>query len=172
VHGQRRRDLRDGGHVHSGSLRNAASVTGENADPATTDNLAVVATRVRPALTVTKVANHRTINAGRTVTYRIRVRNRSQQAVRHVRTCDRLPSGLAFVRSTPQARLTRGRYCWAATRLTAGKSRTYKLTARALSGTSGTRVNRAAATSPDAATGRARRSVRVNGSGVLPRFTG
>jgi uncharacterized repeat protein (TIGR01451 family) len=152
----------------TGALRNAASVTSENADPETTDNLAVVATRVRPALAVTKVANRRTISAGQMVTYRIRVRNPSQQAVRNVRTCDRLPSGLAFVTSTPRARPTRGQYCWTAKRLGAGRSRTYKLTAGALSGTSATKVNRATATSPDAATGRARRSVRIIGSACSP----
>jgi uncharacterized repeat protein (TIGR01451 family) len=156
----------------TGSLRNAASVTGENADPATTDNLAVVATRVRPALTVTKGADHRTINAGQTVTYRIRVRNPSDVAVRNVKTSDALPSGLVYVSSKSRAKLSKGRYCWTRTRLGAGKSRIYKLTARARIGTSGTKVNHATATSPDAATGRARRAARVNGSRVLPRFTG
>jgi uncharacterized repeat protein (TIGR01451 family) len=154
----------------TGRLRNAASVTSENADPDTTDNLAVVETRIRRALAMTKIANRRRINAGQTVAYRIRVRNPAQQAVRNVRTCDRLPSGLVFVRSTPRARLTRGQYCWAARRLGAGQSRSYRLTARALSGTSGMKVNRAIASSPDAATGRARRAVRVGR--VHPRFTG
>jgi len=151
----------------TGSLRNAASVTGEGFDPKTADNLAVVATRVKRALAVTKVTDRRTITAGQTATYRIRVRNPSGQAVRKVRTCDRLPSGLLFVSSTPRARHTRGQYCWTATRLGAGRSRTYRLTARALSITSGTKVNRATATSPDAATGRARRSLRVIRSDVL-----
>jgi uncharacterized repeat protein (TIGR01451 family) len=127
----------------------------------------VLATRVRPALTLTKGANRRTISAGQGVTYRIRVRNPSLQAVRNVRTCDRLPSGLVFVMSTPRARLTRSQYCWTAKRLGAGQSRIYRLTARALSVSSGTKVNRASATSPDGATGRARRSVRVIGSGPL-----
>jgi uncharacterized repeat protein (TIGR01451 family) len=151
----------------TGSLRNAASVTGEGLDPKTANNLAVVTSRVRPALALTKAVNRRTINAGQTATYRIRVRNPSPQTVRNVRTCDRLPSGLVFVRSTPRARHTRGQHCWTVRRLGARRSRTYTLTARALTVTSGTKVNRATATSRGAATARARRSVRVNGSGVV-----
>jgi uncharacterized repeat protein (TIGR01451 family) len=150
-----------------GTLRNAASVTGEGFDPMTSNNLAVVATRVKRALTLTKRANRRTVRAGRTVTYTIRVRNPSDVAVRDVRTCDSLPSGLAFVRATPRARLTDGRYCWTTKRLGAGTRKTYQLTARALNGASGSTVNRATATSPDANTRRAKRAVRVRG-GAAP----
>jgi uncharacterized repeat protein (TIGR01451 family) len=155
----------------TGNLRNAASVTSANADPATANNLAVIANRVRRALTLTKIASRRTITAGQPVTYRIRVRNPSPQAVRNVRTCDRLPSGLAFVRATPRPRLTRGRYCWTARRLGARRSWTYTLTARAPNGTSGIKINRATATSPDAATAHARRSILVRGTRA-PAITG
>jgi len=151
-----------GGRRKAQRLRNAASVTSENTDPATANNLAVVANRVRHALTVTKIAGRRTITAGQSVAYRIRVRNPSPQAVRNVRTCDRLPSGLVFVRATPRPTRTGGRRCWTARRLGARRSPTYTLTARAPRGTSGIKINRATATSPDAASARAR-AVRVNG---------
>ena len=155
----------------TGSLRNAASVTSENSDPATADNLTVIANRVRVALVVTKAANHRTIAAGRPVRYRIRVHNPSPQPIRNIRTCDRLPSGLVLTKSTPAARRTRDRACWTTRRLDPRRSRTYTLTARARHGISGMRINRATATSPDAATGHARRLVRVR-SNPAPAFTG
>jgi uncharacterized repeat protein (TIGR01451 family) len=151
-----------------GTLRNAASVTGENADPVTSDNLAVVATRVRRPLELTKRADHRTVKAGQTVGYTIRVRNPSREAVRNVRTCDLLPRGLVPGRSAPRARITRGRLCWIAKRLGAGRSRTYKLTVRALPGARGSAINRATAGSPDTATARARRAVRVTGPRTQP----
>ena len=155
----------------TGSLRNAASVTSENSDPATADNLTVIANRVRVALVMTKTANHRTVAAGRPVRYRIRVRNPSPQPIRKIRTCDRLPAGLVLTKSTPAARRTRGRACWTTGRLDPRRSRTYTLTARARQGTSGTQINRATATSPDAAAGHARRLVRVR-SNPAPAFTG
>lgn len=82
-------------------------------------------------------------------------------AIRDVRTCDLLPPGLVYVSSKARARPSKGRYCWTARRLGAGESRTYRLTARALSGTSGRRVNRATSTSRDTGNARARRAVRV-----------
>jgi uncharacterized repeat protein (TIGR01451 family) len=145
----------------TGSLRNAASVTSAGFDPRTADNLVVVRTRVKPALALTKVAGRKRVRAGRTVTYTIRVRNRSDVAVRRVRTCDLLPPGLVYVSSKSRAKPSKGRYCWTARRLGAGKSRTYRLTARALGGAGGMRVNRATATSRGTARARARSAVRV-----------
>jgi uncharacterized repeat protein (TIGR01451 family) len=144
-----------------GTLRNAASVTGKKLDPKTADNMAVVTTRVRRALALTKVAGRVRISAGQTVTYTIRVRNPSDMTVRNVRTCDLLPADLTYVSSKPRARPSTGRYCWTARRLGAGKSKHYRLTARAELGTSGIRTNRATATSPDTGNARARRAVRV-----------
>jgi uncharacterized repeat protein (TIGR01451 family) len=145
----------------AGTLRNVASVTGEDLDPETADNTAVVTTRVKPALELTKVAERRKVRVGQTVTYTIRVRNPSDAAIRTVRTCDLLPPGLAYVSSKSRARPSKGRYCWTAKRLGPGEGRTYRLAARALSGTSGRRVNRATATSRDTGNARARRAVRV-----------
>jgi uncharacterized repeat protein (TIGR01451 family) len=150
----------------TGSLRNAASVTGAGLEPRTANNLAVVTARVRPALALSKVSNRRRLRAGQSATYTIRVRNPSDVAVRHVRTCDTLPPGVVYVSSRSRAKLSKGRYCWTVKKLGAGKKRTYRLTARALSGTSGTVVNRATATARGARTARARRAVRVQAGGV------
>lgn len=116
---------------------------------------------VDPQLRVRKGASRSRLRAGETVTYTIRVSNPSGRAVRDVRTCDRLPAGLVRVSSRPTAKLSRGRYCWTARTLGPRETATYRLTARALSGTSGRKVNVAQATSPDARSGRATRAVRV-----------
>jgi uncharacterized repeat protein (TIGR01451 family) len=117
---------------------------------------------VKPQLGLTKGVNKKTIRAGQKVTYTIRTRNPSNATLRNVRTCDDLPPGLVFVSATPKARLSKGQYCWTERRLGAGKSRTYKLTARAVTGIRpGKKVNRATATSPDAKRKRANRTIRV-----------
>jgi uncharacterized repeat protein (TIGR01451 family) len=150
-----------------GTARNTASVTSPGTDPKTDNNIAGVSTTIsRPVLRLTKVANHKTVRAGQTVTYTLRVSNPSSAPVRSVKVCDTLPSGLVYVSSKSRAKLTKGQYCWTVGTLGAGRSRTLKLTARALKGTSGTKTNRASASSPDARTGRASRSVRVRPAGL------
>jgi uncharacterized repeat protein (TIGR01451 family) len=116
---------------------------------------------VKPTLHLSKRLNRTTLRVGRPATYTIRVRNRSNAAVRDVTTCDRLPSGLVYVSSNPRAKLRKGKYCWTARSLGADKSKTYKLTVRILRGASGAQVNRASAGSPNARAARAKRTVRV-----------
>ena len=131
-----------------------------NRDPAR-----VVVRRVD--LGLTKSVNRSVLRAGQRVTFTIKVRNPSRRVtLRSVRTCDDLPAGLAFVKASPKAKLTKGRYCWTAKALEPGQSKTYRITVRALRGTSGTRVNRAVATAPDANTRRANRAVRVIGGQI------
>jgi uncharacterized repeat protein (TIGR01451 family) len=160
--------------VRSGSTTNVGTVVPPPLPPGTppidppgnnTDD-ANVSIAKRSGLGLTKTANHRTIRAGQTVVYTLRVRNPSKQAMSTVKVCDDLPSGLVYVSSKSRAKLTRGQYCWTVKSLGAGKSRTFTLTARALRGTSGTKTNRASATSPDATTKRASRSVRVRAAGL------
>jgi uncharacterized repeat protein (TIGR01451 family) len=148
----------------SGTLRNAAGVTGAGADSRTASNLAVVTTRVKPALALTKVTERKRVRAGQTLTYTIRVRNPSDVTLRNIKTCDALPAGLAYVSSKSRAKLSNGRYCWTAGRLGAGEKRTYRLTARAMGGTSGKIVNHATAKARGAAKARAKRAVRVTAS--------
>jgi uncharacterized repeat protein (TIGR01451 family) len=145
-----------------GTARNTASVTSPGTDPKTDNNISGVSTTVsKPTLGLTKGANRKTVRAGQTVTYTLRVRNPSSAPVKNVKVCDDLPSGLVYVSSKSRAKLTKGQYCWTVKSLGAGKSKTFTLTARALRGTSGTKTNRATASSPDARTKRASRSVRV-----------
>jgi uncharacterized repeat protein (TIGR01451 family) len=122
---------------------------------------------VKPNLGLTKGVNKKTIRAGQKVTYTIRTSNPSNATLRNVRTCDDLPPGLVFVSAKPKAKLSKGQYCWTERRLGAGKSRTYKLTARATQGIRpGKKVNRATATSPDAKRKRAKRTIRVRSAGA------
>ncbi|MGD9695706.1 MAG: hypothetical protein AB7V42_08610 [Thermoleophilia bacterium] len=152
-----------------GTLVNAVSATAAAADPSPPDNLARVASAVaRPVLRVAKSAGATAVRAGGRLTYAIRVANPSRVALRRVAVCDRLPSGLVFVSAAPRATLSSGRLCWRIAALGPGRSRTYRLTVRALAGASGTRVNTAVATSPDAGTGRATQTVRVFGARYRP----
>ncbi|HMJ04026.1 MAG TPA: DUF11 domain-containing protein, partial [Conexibacter sp.] len=154
-----------------GTLRNSASVTGDVPDPDASDNIDGARTAVRGLLRVRKVADRATVSAGETLGYRVTVTNASAFAVRSVRVCDELPAGLVFVSASPRARLTGGRRCWAPIKqLGAGRSRTYRITARALVGADGRKVNTATATAPGARGARSRAAtgtaaVRVLGTG-------
>jgi uncharacterized repeat protein (TIGR01451 family) len=149
--------------VRAGNTTNAANINGCPTTPCAEVPVKIV----KPKLRVSKKASKRTINAGDTIRYRIRVRNPSEAAVRNVRVCDRLPSGLVYVSSKPKAKVSKGRNCWTVKSLKAGKRKTFKVTVRALSGTSGRKVNRVTATSPNArGTARAKRTIRVRGGAV------
>jgi uncharacterized repeat protein (TIGR01451 family) len=136
-------------------------------DPSDNEDDAVVRIR-KPQLALTKGASRRSLLAGQTVTYTIRVRNPVNAPLRNVRTCDNLPPELGYVSSKRRATLRNGQYCWTEKRLGAKQTKTYKLTARALQGIRpGTKVNRATAKSPDARTKRAKRAVRVKAGGLI-----
>lgn len=155
--------------TRAGTLRNAVGVTSAAIDPSTADDLAVLALPIaKPALRVTKTASTRTVHAGGRVIFTIRVANPSGIAVRDVRVCDRLPSGLIYAASTPRAKLSKGRRCWTARSLAAGAHRSYRIAVRVTAGTSGRKANVATATSPDARSARATRSVRVVGARPAP----
>jgi uncharacterized repeat protein (TIGR01451 family) len=139
--------------------------SGPPADPVVDDAPPPVRA-AKPRLRLTKRANRTRIRAGQTVVYAIEVRNPARVAVRNVRVCDRLPTGLVFVRATRRARLADGAHCWTIKRLPAGGSRTVKLTTRALLGAGRRIVNTATARSADARGARARRAVRVAGRQV------
>jgi uncharacterized repeat protein (TIGR01451 family) len=156
----RAKAIHPGGTVNVAYLEECCNTPPEPSPP-------VAVTVVKPTLGLTKGADKRTVRAGGKVTFTLRTRNPSGAALRNVRTCDQLPAGLVHVRSTPKAKLSKGRYCWTAKTLGAGKTRTYKLVARALNRAVGKQVtNRATATSPDAKAKRATRKVRVIGGQV------
>ncbi|MCW2952198.1 MAG: conserved repeat domain protein [Conexibacter sp.] len=153
----------------AGRLRNAVSATSPVFDANPRSNIAGVSrTAVKPTLKITKLAGARSIRAGRTVSYTIKVTNPSEIGVRSVKVCDTLPSGLVRVSGTAGARLTRGAYCWSLRSLAGGTSRSYRLTVRALPGTNGSKTNIATVRSPDATTGAAKRTVQVERGAVRP----
>jgi uncharacterized repeat protein (TIGR01451 family) len=149
--------------IRAGRATDTAAVAGSpSGQDAAADNTSAVTVRiVKPKLRLTQAVDRRTLRSDQTATYTLRVRNPSKRAIRKVRTCAELPAGLVFVSAKPRAKLSRGMYCWTATRLRAGRSTTYRLTVRALRGTSGRKVNHAVASSPGARTRHARRWVRV-----------
>jgi uncharacterized repeat protein (TIGR01451 family) len=151
----------------SGTLRNSVTTTHGGIDPNPRNNVSKALTRVaKPALRITKEASRRSVRAGGRITYTIRVRNPSSVRVRKVKVCDRLPAGLSYMKSNPRAKLSRGRVCWNAGTLRARRSKTYKLTARALPGANGRKTNVVTANSPEAKTARAKRTVRIRGGAL------
>jgi uncharacterized repeat protein (TIGR01451 family) len=127
-----------------GKEHNTATVTfaGHN----TAHAVAGVTTRVGTKLLLRKVPSRRTVKAGQSVTYTLRVTNPNLKAVANVTVCDSLPGALIYVRSSPTAHLSLGRYCWTFGRLASRRSRTVTLTANAAPGKGGNVINRATAT--------------------------
>lgn len=153
-------------HKSSGSrVYNVASATGSGTDVDPSNNLDRVSTRVtRVPLRLTKVASRSTVKAGERFSYTIRVSNPSRGVARDVEVCDTLPSGVAYVSASSKVKLTRGTHCWPKIkRLGAGESKTFRMTVRVLSGTSGRKTNVATAKSPSSRSARATSVVRISG---------
>jgi hypothetical protein len=72
-----------------------------------------------------------------------------------------MPSGLSYVGSRSRARFREGGYCWTLSSLAPARSRTYTITAQALRGASGRRVNLATATAADAQQANATRAITI-----------
>jgi uncharacterized repeat protein (TIGR01451 family) len=145
--------------------RNAASATGEGADTNPANNLARVDVCAKAVpLRLTKVADKSTLRAGSLVGYTIRVSNPTSGEAQDVDVCDKLPSGLVYVSSKAKAKYTKGQYCWHIDTLGAHKSKSYRITVRALGSASGDRTNRATASAPGAVTKHAKDPVHVLGA--------
>jgi uncharacterized repeat protein (TIGR01451 family) len=149
----------------TGRARNAASATSCcGTDTTPNNNMDTVDVNVRKVqLKVTKVASSSSVRAGETLNYRIRVSNPSKGEARNVKVCDRLPSGMSFVSSSPKAKRSGGQRCWRIKSLKAGKSETFRVTVRTAKGANGRKVNRATVNSGDVQPAIARRPVRVRG---------
>ena len=105
------------------------------------------------------------MRGGDTVRYRIRVQNPTRGEARDVRVCDRLPSGLRFISSSPRSARQGSQRCWTIKLLRAGQRRTFTVTVQAAKGAHGRRANTVTAVSPDASrTARARANVRILGA--------
>jgi uncharacterized repeat protein (TIGR01451 family) len=87
-----------------------------------------------PKLILTKNVDHTIVRPGEILTYTIKATNPGSVTLLNVRTCDDLPAGLAYVSSNPQAQLSGGKYSWNVKRLSAHKSKTYKIKTRVLNG--------------------------------------
>jgi uncharacterized repeat protein (TIGR01451 family)/fimbrial isopeptide formation D2 family protein len=83
----------------------------------------------RADIGVTKKADRRTTRGGGKVKYRIRVKNRTDQAAVDVVACDRLPGGTTVI-NTGGGRLQGGSICWDIPFLAGRASRDFKVTLR------------------------------------------
>jgi uncharacterized repeat protein (TIGR01451 family) len=128
-----------------GVENNVASATSAGKDPNPANNVDAARTKLSPRLLLKKTASPRTVDAGGEVTYHLKATNPMDIAVRDVKVCDALPAGLAYVSSSPKAKLTDGQTCWTLKTLGAGKSKTVTLVARALHGAGGNLTNHATA---------------------------
>jgi uncharacterized repeat protein (TIGR01451 family) len=112
---------------------NTASATGEGTDSDPANNVHAARISAKAVhLRLTKVADRKSVTVGGLVHYTIRVKNPTLGTAHKVETCDTVPNGLAYVRSTPKAKLAKGKLCWKAKALAGHKTLTYKVTARAL----------------------------------------
>ena len=115
----------------------------------------------------------RAVQPGGQVRYRLRVSNVTPAAVRGVEVCDRLSSGLVFVRADRRRQLRDGRSCWRIPRIAGMRSVDIGVTARALDGASGSLRDTASVSMPrQAGVARIRRQrtfrVRTGGGGAQP----
>jgi uncharacterized repeat protein (TIGR01451 family) len=126
-----------------GVENNAASATSSGKDPNPANNIDAARTKLSPKLLLKKTGSPRTVNAGGEVTYHLKATNPMIIATHDVKVCDALPAGLAYVSSSPKAKLADGQACWTLKTLAAGKSKTITLVARALHGAGGNLTNHA-----------------------------
>jgi uncharacterized repeat protein (TIGR01451 family)/fimbrial isopeptide formation D2 family protein len=147
-----------------GAVRNAASVLGGGSEQVTANNVDVASVTVssaRAGWRVAKRAARAAVRGGEDVPFRITVRT-GARAVSGARVCDRLPSGLVFVRARG-ARFRDGQACWTFEYLAPRSRRTMRVVARAERGFSVRRVrNVALARARNAARRSAAAPVRVD----------
>jgi uncharacterized repeat protein (TIGR01451 family) len=146
----------------TGAFMNVALVAADGTDGKPVGNRAVAGIEVMSSsakIRLTKTALRKTVQAGGTARFRLTVRAIGG-AARNVRVCDKLPTGLVFVRA-PGARYASGQACWTIKLLAAGQHRSFLLTARAELGRRGATVNHATVTASGLGKRYARASVKV-----------
>jgi uncharacterized repeat protein (TIGR01451 family)/fimbrial isopeptide formation D2 family protein len=120
--------------TRSGALRNTVSVLAAGqSEPTMSDNDAVAGVSVvrrEATAKLTKRASKRTVRGGGRVVFTMKATMGRGAAGENVRVCDRLPRGLVFVRAKG-ATIRGTRACWNVGFLQAGRSRTFRITARA-----------------------------------------
>jgi uncharacterized repeat protein (TIGR01451 family) len=119
-----------GSAVLVASLSNTATVSSSTPETSTANNSSTATSPTLAARVGVKVkARPKKIRTGAKVKFRIVVRTRDATA-HDIRVCARRPSGLALV-SARRAQIHNRRACWTISSLAAGKTRTFKLVARA-----------------------------------------
>jgi uncharacterized repeat protein (TIGR01451 family) len=120
--------------AHAQTIVNTATVTSLSADPNVSNNSASasIGSTSLKAVQVSQTVSRKVLSKGQTTTFSIKATNPNSTTLHNVRVCQQLPSGLAYVSSSPHARLTGGRYCVTIGTLRPGASRTIKVKARAL----------------------------------------
>lgn len=127
----------------------------------TTTPTTTAPTTTKSRLGLTKTANGSSFRVGQRITYTLRVSNPSSSTMRGVRVCDTLPAGMAFVKASPSAKLSNGRYCWTVGSLKAKASKRFTLVVRVLGGAPSKVTNRATATGTNALSRTASKTVRI-----------
>jgi uncharacterized repeat protein (TIGR01451 family) len=111
-----------------GRLENGATAITPSTGDGDGAGVAVVA---HANVRLTKHASRRTLHGGQRVTFTLRLRSVGRVAAHAVRVCDRLPNALAYAR-LGGARMRHGAACWTVRRLAAGRTRVFRLVARAM----------------------------------------
>jgi len=118
-------------------------------------------TWARAYLKLLQTADRDTIAAGDETQLHLKVLNPTAARIHNVAVCERLPLGLAYVRSSVRMHLRDGRFCWNLGTLAGRHSQTIVLVVRGLSGPQRTVQARAAAGGAGVRTVRAVQHVRI-----------
>jgi uncharacterized repeat protein (TIGR01451 family) len=92
-----------------------------------------------PSVRIVKRALRHVVAPGQTVPFVVRVTSVGNSTAQDLRVCDRLPASLTY-EQLGAARLRNGRACWTISSLAPGRSRTFRLSARAREVSSTTRA--------------------------------
>jgi uncharacterized repeat protein (TIGR01451 family) len=125
------------------------------------DDASTATTWARAYLKLLQTADRDTIAAGDNSQLKLKVVNPTAARIHNVAVCERLPLGLAYVRSSVRLHLRDGRFCWNIGTLAGHRSDTIVLVVRGLSGPQRTVKARAAADGAGVRTVRAAQRVRV-----------
>jgi len=151
-----------------GVVTDTAAVTASGPDPAPGDDHSTAVVRVLPGqLTITKRASATHVQSGSTVSFAIRIANRSSAAVRNVSVCDRLPTGLVYISG---GTLHGTEVCWKIGSLPARHRRSFVVRTRAVASHTMVVTNLATVSARRVATRSARATIVI--VNPTPPFTG
>jgi uncharacterized repeat protein (TIGR01451 family) len=142
-------------------------------DPTPHNNISHARTAVVPAtpapkLKLTKTVSPAVLKAGQQATYHLKVTDTSSTAAQHVVVCDPVPSRLIVDKTSPNARMKSGKYCWTISKLKGQRSKKFAITTTATPGPAGRFPNTATASAKGVKTIRARATVRIIATPTIP----